>query len=253
MGDPLVTLDAQIDWEAFRCDLARVHEKARKSKAGAKPIDVVLMFKMLVLQQLYNLADEGIEYQVRERLSFMRFLGLQLEDRVPDAKTVWLFRKRLKRLQLVDDLCQRFQAPLAVHGDMARAGQMVAARLVEAPLQRHSREENIQIKAGTPPADWPGKKQRPKNCGALDEEESADPRRRQASRYRDSGALMNESLLLSVENLSRSLSVGAAEASVIEPHKNQIPIIPVALHSPSTTRLRNGDIEPGTAADRCTA
>ena len=73
MGDPLVRLDAQIDWEAFRCDLARVHEKARKSKAGAKPIDVVLMFKMLVLQQLYNLADEGIEYQVRERLSFMRF------------------------------------------------------------------------------------------------------------------------------------------------------------------------------------
>ena len=115
MGDPLVTLDAQIDGEAFRCDLARVHEKATKRRAGAKPIDVVLQ--------------------------------------------------------------QRFQAPLAAHGDMARAGQMVAARLVEAPLQRHSREENIQIKAGTPPADWPGKKQRPKSCGALDEEESADPRR----------------------------------------------------------------------------
>ena len=99
MGDPLVKLDAQINWEAFRPDVARVHNKQRKSNAGAKPIDVVLMFKMLVLQHLYNLADEGIEYQVRDRLSFMRFLGLQLEDRVPDTKTVWLFRERLKDLK----------------------------------------------------------------------------------------------------------------------------------------------------------
>ena len=49
MGDPLVGLNAQIDWEAFRSDLNRVHEKERKSNAGAKPIDVVLMFKVLVL------------------------------------------------------------------------------------------------------------------------------------------------------------------------------------------------------------
>ncbi len=88
MGDPLVGLNEQINWEAFRPDLARVHEKERKSNAGAKPIDVVLMFKVLVLQQLHNLSDDRIEYQIRDRLSFMRFLGLQLEDRVPDAKTV---------------------------------------------------------------------------------------------------------------------------------------------------------------------
>ena len=96
MGDPLVGLNARIDWEAFRPGLSRVHEKDRKSKAGAKPFDVVLMFKLLVLQQLHNLSDDKIEYQLRDRFSFMRFLGLQLEDRVPDAKTVWLFRERLK-------------------------------------------------------------------------------------------------------------------------------------------------------------
>ena len=89
MGDPLVGLKEQIDWEAFRPDLNRLHEKKRKSNAGAKPIDVVLMFKMLVLQQLHNLSDERIEYQIRDRLSFMRFLDLQIEDRIPDAKTVW--------------------------------------------------------------------------------------------------------------------------------------------------------------------
>jgi hypothetical protein len=49
MGDPLVGLKARIDWEAFRPELKRVHEKDRKSQAGAKPFDVVLMFKILVL------------------------------------------------------------------------------------------------------------------------------------------------------------------------------------------------------------
>jgi IS5 family transposase len=107
MGDPLVRLNAQIHWEAFRPDLARAHEKERKSNAWAKPIDVVLMFKMLVLQHLYNLADEGIEHQVRDRLSFMRFLGLQREGRAPDAKTVWLFRERLKDLKLTEMLFDR--------------------------------------------------------------------------------------------------------------------------------------------------
>jgi hypothetical protein len=78
MGDPLVRLKARIDWEAFRPELNQVHEKDRKSQAGVKPFDVLLMFKILVLQQLHNLSDDGIEYQIRDRFSFMRFLGLQL-------------------------------------------------------------------------------------------------------------------------------------------------------------------------------
>lgn len=125
MGDPLVGLNARIDWEAFRPDLNRIHEKERKSNAGAKPIDVVLMFKMLVLQQLNNQSDDWIEYQIRDRLSFVRFLGLELEDRVPDAKTVWSFREQLKVLNLVDELFVRFHEQLAGHGYVARSGQMV--------------------------------------------------------------------------------------------------------------------------------
>jgi hypothetical protein len=98
LGDPLVDLQLRIDWEAFRVDLVKVHEKKRQSNAGAKPIDVVLWFQMLVLQHLYNWSDEELEYQVRDRLSFMRFLGRQREDRVPEAKTVWLNRSRLTEL-----------------------------------------------------------------------------------------------------------------------------------------------------------
>lgn len=154
MGDPLVGLNAKIDWEAFRPDLNRIYEKERKNNAGAKPIDVVLMFKVLVLQQLNNLSDDRIEYQIRDRISFMRFLGLELEDRVPDAKTVWSFREQLKVLNLVDELFARFHEQLASHGYIARSGQMVDATFVEVPRQRNKREENALIKEGAIPIEW---------------------------------------------------------------------------------------------------
>ncbi|MEE9337936.1 MAG: transposase [Methylococcaceae bacterium] len=125
MGDPLVGLNKRVDWEAFRPDLNRIHKKPRKSNAGAKPIDVVLMFKLLVLQQLHNLSDDRIEYQIRDRLSFMDFLGLQFEGRVPDAKTVWLFRERLKEQKLMDTLFDRFHEQLVEQGYIAKAGQMI--------------------------------------------------------------------------------------------------------------------------------
>jgi len=83
LGDPLIELNANIDWEAFRSDLSKVYAKPRKSNAGAKPIDVVLMFKILVLQSIYGLSDEKVEYQIRDRLSFMRFLNIDLGGRVP--------------------------------------------------------------------------------------------------------------------------------------------------------------------------
>jgi IS5 family transposase len=154
MGDPLAKLNAEIDFEHFRADLGRVHDKQRKSNAGAKPFDVVLMFKVLILQQLYGLSDDAVEYQIRDRLSFMRFLGLQMEDRVPDAKTVWLFRERLKGLGLAEALFGRFNEQLARRGYAVKTGQMIDATFLEAPRQRNSREENAKIKAGEEPDGW---------------------------------------------------------------------------------------------------
>lgn len=166
MGDALVELNALIDWETFRPDLMRMHDKVRKTQAGAKPKDVVLMFKILVLQQLHNLSDDGIEYQIRDRLSFMRFLGLQLEHTVPDAKTVWLFRERMRALNLEKVLFERFHAQLAQRGYVAKAGQMIDATFVEAPKQRNTREENARIKADDVPDDWAPNKRRQKDVDA---------------------------------------------------------------------------------------
>ena len=127
MGDPLVALNAEVDFKAFRTDLVRVYEKPRNSIARAKPFEVVLMFRGLILHHLCNSSDEAIDYPIRDRLSFMRFLGVHLEDRVPDAKTVWVFRERLKPLGLVDVLFARFDEQLAQRGHVAKSGHMIDA------------------------------------------------------------------------------------------------------------------------------
>ena len=101
--DPLVFLNAVVPWEDFRARLSAVWRKPdeeRKSAAGRKPWDEIVIVKALVLQALYNLSDDQVEDQIRDRLSFMRFLGLGLADGVPDANTVWTFREALTRATL---------------------------------------------------------------------------------------------------------------------------------------------------------
>ncbi len=154
LGDPLERLTAVIPWEVFRPQLKPVHEKERKSNAGRKPFEVVLMFKILILQTLYNLADEQVEYQIRDRLSFARFLGLGLEDEVPDATTVWRFRERLKELGLLETVFNRFDDFLVAEGFEAKQGQIIDASIVPVPIQRNPREANRRIKNGEVPQDW---------------------------------------------------------------------------------------------------
>jgi IS5 family transposase len=112
------------------------------------------MFRMLVLQALNNLSDEQVEYQVRDRLSFSRFLGLGIEDSIPDATTLWLFREKLAKAGLIEKLFERFDQHLAAKGYIARGGQIIDASIVPVPTQRNSRDENDQLRAGRTPAGW---------------------------------------------------------------------------------------------------
>lgn len=155
MGDPLEGLRRIIPWETFRPTLEKaLREEERKSEAGRKPYDAVLMFKVLVLQSLYGLSDKETEYQLRDRLSFVRFLGLELEDRVPDEKTIWNYRDMLARKKTDKKLFEVFHQYLGQKGYKAQRGQIVDATLVEVPVQRNTREENEQIKKGETPAEW---------------------------------------------------------------------------------------------------
>ena len=112
------------------------------------------MFKVLVLQALYNLSDDQTEYQIRDRLSFMRFLGLDLNQRIPDAKTIWLFREPLAQAHVVETLFAQFETYLAEHGLQPRGGQLIDASLVPVPKQRNTHKGNAIIKAGKCPAEW---------------------------------------------------------------------------------------------------
>ena len=149
--DPLVSLNELVDWENFRSTLDKIRDKERKNNSGRKPVDGILMFKIMVLQHLYNLSDDQIEYQIRDRYTFSRFLGLTPEDRVPDSKTVWLFREQLSRLDLVKDLFNDFDYQLNENGYQAKKGQIVDASFVDVPKQRNTREENKIIKEGEIP------------------------------------------------------------------------------------------------------
>ena len=129
----------------------------------------MLFRSVLILQQTYNLSDEQIEYQIRDRLSFMRFLGLRMEDRVPDEKTVWLFREHLAEHKLTEKLFARFHEQLAKQGFAARGGQMIDATFVEVPRQRNSREENALIKTDALPIEW-GKRENKHKLAQKDSE-----------------------------------------------------------------------------------
>jgi len=161
-------LNSLIDWEDFRQTLETIRNKERKSNAGRKPFDVVLMFKILVLQSLYNLSDAQMEFQITDRFSFMAFLNLNLNDRVPDEKTIWLFREELTKAELIKPLFDQFEQVLSANGFAAQKGQIVDATIVSAPKQRNSREENKQIKEGDVPEAWDSKpnKKRQKDTDA---------------------------------------------------------------------------------------
>ena len=122
-GDPLERLSKVVDFAQFRPDLEAALVRADRARGGRPPYDAVLMFKVLVLQTLYTLSDDATEYQLKDRLSFMRFCGLALHDPVPDAKTIWLFREQLTRAGAIDRLFGRFDAILRERGIWRWAGR----------------------------------------------------------------------------------------------------------------------------------
>ncbi len=165
-GDPLERLSTVIDFELFRPVLAAALARSDRSRGGRPPYDPVLMFKVLVLQALYSLSDDAAEFQVRDRLSFMRFLGLGLGDRVPDAKTIWLFREQLVRAAAMDKLFARFDAALHEAGYLAMGGQIIDATVVAAPRQKLTDEEKATIRSGGTPQGWSKAKRRQKDLDA---------------------------------------------------------------------------------------
>src|SRR5690349_23241270 len=150
-GDDLERLNGIVDFELFRDDLACAVPRSDGSKGGRPPFDLVFMFKVLILQASHSLSDERTEFLIKDRLSFMRFLGLGLADAVPDANTIWTFREALTRARLaakpaIEALFERFDATLRAAGFLAMGGQIIDASIVAAPKQRNTEGEKRDLK-----------------------------------------------------------------------------------------------------------
>ncbi len=158
-GDDLERLGAVVNFELFRPDLARAVPRSDGSKGGRPPFDHVFMWKVLILQTSHSLSDERTEFLIKDRLSFMRFLGLGLADPVPDANTIWTFREALTRATLdglpaIQVLFRAYEAALKAAGFLAMGGQIIDASIIAAPKQRNTEGEKAEIRAGRIPEAW---------------------------------------------------------------------------------------------------
>ena len=156
LGDKLEWLNKVMNWKIFQplLDGAKP-DKSKSRKGGRPPYANLLMFKIMILQSLFNVSDEQAEYQINDRLSWKRFLGLSLSEKSPDRTTIWEFREMLILTGLYDKLFTLFTAKMTEIGVITRKGSIVDASFEEAPRQRNTREENRIIKEENDiPEEW---------------------------------------------------------------------------------------------------
>ena len=155
-GDPLEVLQQAMDFEFFRAWLVEGLAYGDGAKGGRPPFDPVMMFKALILQAQHNLSDARMEFMIRDRLSWLRFLGLSLGDRTPDENTIRHFRNRLTDTGTLKRVMKAFDWQLQKKGYIPMAGQIVDASLVPAPKQRNTEGEREAIKSGMSAKEiWP--------------------------------------------------------------------------------------------------
>ena len=162
LGDPLEKINETIEWEIFREPIRRRIRKEDYSKGGRPPTDEILMFKITLLQDWNHISNDNAEYMINDRLSFQRFLGMELGEKAPDANTIWLFKEQLGK-EGMRELFDLFNEKLGEIGVVKREGSLVDATFVDVPKQRNTREENKKIKAGEVPEEW----ETPENANKL--------------------------------------------------------------------------------------
>lgn len=157
IGTPLDRLANRIPWESFRPVVTQAIEKQKepaKAPGGRPAFDLILMFKITILQRIYNISDEQIEFQILDRLSFQRFLGLGLEDRVPDEKTIWHFKNQLAKDGAGKKIFNQFNDFLKDNQMILHGGMIVDASFIEKPHQHFTKGEKEALDQGKRPESW---------------------------------------------------------------------------------------------------
>ena len=155
-GEPLEALERTVNFEYFRGWLVDGLGYSDGAKGGRPPFDPVSMFKVLILQAQHNLSDAKMEFMIRDRLSWMRFLGFNLGVATPDENTIRHFRNRMTETGTLKRVMKAFDWQLRKKGYIPMAGQIVDASLVPVPKQRNTQAEKTAIKEGKSAREiWP--------------------------------------------------------------------------------------------------
>lgn len=112
----LQVLHQPVDFAALAAAINRAAPRPGRARGGRPPFPTELMVRTLLLQQLYNLSDEQMEFQLPDRLSFQRFVGLRHSSQIPDRTTLWTFHERLVAAGAAETLFDAVQGELAKHG-----------------------------------------------------------------------------------------------------------------------------------------
>lgn len=153
LGNKLEKLDKLIDWEIFRGIIEqKLYGNKDVRKGGRPPMDVIMMFKIIILQALNgDMSDESMEYMITVRLDWLLFLGLVLGEKVPDKNTIWTFKENLGS-ETMQELMQIFNQMLLEKGIITNKGTIVDATFNDVPRRRAiTREENKSLKKGEVP------------------------------------------------------------------------------------------------------
>jgi IS5 family transposase len=142
-------LNDLIDFEVFRSELLEILDYGTHQKGGRPPWDPVLMLKVLIIQRYYNLSEEETEFQILDRFSFQRFVGLSVGDAVPDKNTIWDFKQRLGP-QGMKRLFELFGVLLSEQGLVGKGGKIVDASFVDAPRRRVGKEKGETLSGKAP-------------------------------------------------------------------------------------------------------
>lgn len=167
LGDALQVLERHVDFTALAAAVDDAAPRPSRERGGRSPFPTEIMVRILLIQQLFNLSDEQMEFQLLDRLSFQRFAGLRDSSQFPDRTTIWTFKERLIKAGASESVFDAVNRQLAWHGCIARGGQMVDASIVQAPKQSLTKDEKAMVVGdNVMPADWSPPKGRQKDLDA---------------------------------------------------------------------------------------
>ena len=166
LGDALRVMEQHVDFAALADEVDRAAPRPSRERGGRPPFPTEMMVRVLLIQQMFNLSDEQMEFQLLDRLSFQRFVGLRASSQIPDRTTVWTFKERLMKAGASESIFDAVNQQLSKHGYIARGGQMIDASIVQAPRQSMSKDEKELVGEGAMPIKWSPAKRRQKDMDA---------------------------------------------------------------------------------------